>query len=374
MSPTRRVILSGFGSGLAAPGPGARAQSPLNILIIGGTGFTGPAQVDYALARGHRVTLMNRNRRGNLFADKVELLVGDLAGDISVLRVRNFDAVIDNPTTSPDWVRNVAQYLKGRVGHYIFISTVGVYADLSLPGLDETFPTKTIPAGVDPYNVPPDQRGAYYQALKSMAEREVETHYPGAATHVRSGLIVGPRDNTDNFLYWVARIARGGTVLAPGTPDDPAQVIDARDLGEWTIRLAETRTIGAFNAAGPAQPLTMGAMFDAIKAGTRSDARFEWVPASFLTENKLRQWADLPAWANPNGDWAGVPRVSIKQALAAGLTLRPLADTVKDAYAWHLSRPETDRKRTEDAARSGLSPAREKELLAAWAARQSAIR
>lgn len=367
---SRRNLLVGLGSALAAPGAAPRAATPLNILIIGGTGFTGPAQVEYALARGHRVTLLNRNRRGNVFGDKVELLVGDLNGDVSVLAGRAFDVVIDNPTTSPSWVRNVAHYLKGRTKHYIYVSTVGVYADLSRAGLDETAPTKTMPDGVDPYSVPSELRGVHYQALKSVAEREVETQYPGIATILRSGLIVGPRDNTDNFLYWVARIARGGVVLAPGSPGDPAQIIDARDLAEWTIRLAEARTFGVFNAAGPAEPLTMGAMLDAIKAGTSSTARFEWVSAKFLAERQIKQWSDVPAWAYPDGDWAGVPQVSIARALKAGLTFRPLAETVADTVAWTATRPEADRKRTEDAARSGLSPAREQALLAAWAARR----
>jgi 2'-hydroxyisoflavone reductase len=369
----RRGFLAGS-AGVLARASVARAATPLNILIIGGTGFVGPAQVEYALARGHRITLLNRNRRGDLFGGKVEQLVGDLNGDVSALKGHSFDVVIDNPTTAPAWVRNVAQNLKGRVGQYIFISTVGVYPDLSRRNIDETVATTPMPPGLDPYTSKPEYSGKFYYALKSFSEREVQKNYPGVSTIVRPGLIVGPRDDTDRFLYWVARIARGGTVLAPGAPSDPVQFIDARDLGEWIIRLAETRSFGTFNATGPEKPLTVAEMLYGIKAVTTAGAQFTWVPAKFLVGQKVVEWNDMPVWVDPAGGWGGLHHMNIGRALAAGLTFRSLAATAKDALDWHASRPEAARRRTEDAQRVGLSPAREAAVLAAWDAEQRAGR
>ena len=234
------------------------AAKPLDMLILGGTGFTGPEQVEYALARGHKVTLLNRNkRRPDLFKGKVDQLVGDLSADVSELKGKKFDVVIDNPTTFPAWVRNAAQYLKGNTSHYIFISTISVYPDNSQPGADETAATTPMPADLDPYTLVAQNAGRYYGALKSYAEKEVEKQYPGINTIVRPGLIVGPLDPSDRFTYWPVRIDKGGMVLAPGDPSDPVQFIDARDLAEWMVRMAENREFGTYNATGPTTQLSI---------------------------------------------------------------------------------------------------------------------
>src|SRR3954466_7046381 len=200
----------------ATPRKVEKARAPLNILILGGTGFTGPEQVDYAIARGHRVTLFNRNQtRPGMFKGKVaEELIGDLNNDTSALKGKKFDVVIDNPTTLPFWVKNAAQYLKGNTKHYIFISTTSVYRDQSEIGINEESPTVPMPAGLDPYQ--PDQRNerqlaasanpANYGAFKARAELEVQAQYPGISTIIRPCLIVGPLDRTDRFTYWIARI------------------------------------------------------------------------------------------------------------------------------------------------------------------------
>src|SRR5579871_2047163 len=215
----------------------ARAGKPLSILIIGGTGFTGPEQVEYALARGHKVTLLNRNKtRPNLFKGSVDQLIGDLSGDVSALKGHSFDAVLDIPTTYPFWVRNVAQYLKGHVGHYVFISTCSVYPDNSKPNMDETDRLATIREGIDPYSLDPSYRTQQYGPFKAFSEKLVQENYPDF-TIIRPGLIVGPLDPSDRFTYWPVRIDRGGEVLAPDDPTDPAQIIDSRDLAEWTIRM-----------------------------------------------------------------------------------------------------------------------------------------
>ena len=354
-----------------ASAPVAKAAAPLAILILGGTGFTGPEQVRYALARGHKVTLLNRNTRvPNMFGGQVEHLTGDLNGDVSALKGKTFDVVIDNPTTLPAWVRNAAQYLKGNTKHYIFISTISVYKDNDVPGADETAATHPLPADVDPYTLVPDHMFRYYGILKAEAEREVERHYAGVSTIIRPGLIVGPQDQTDRFTYWPVRISRGGPVLAPGTMFDPVQYIDARDIAEWTVRIAEQKAFGVYNAVGPAKELAMGAMLDGIKAALGANATFSWVPADFLKEQKVSAWMNMPVWVPPVGESAGFTRRSNAKALAKGLTFRPLAVTARDTLAWHRSRPAEEQKRQEDGVRAGLSPAREAEVLAAWDARQ----
>jgi 2'-hydroxyisoflavone reductase len=349
--------------------PTARASAPLNILILGGTGFTGPEQVDYALERGHKVTLFNRNRtRPDMFKGKVDQLIGDLGADTSALKGKKFDVVLDNPTTLPFWVRNVAQQLKGNVGHYIFISTISVYPDNSVPDADETAATTPMPAGVDPYTTVREHAGQYYGALKTFSEQEVARHYP-SHTIVRPGLIVGPLDRSDRFTYWPARIDRGGEVLAPGTPNDPAQFIDSRDLAEFMVRLAEQKVTGTFNATGPAKPTTMGEVLYGIKAVTTSGASFTWVPADFLQAQGVRGWRHMPIWLPPNGPTAGFLRRSIAKALAAGLTFRPLADTAKATLDWHKTRPEAEQKAMLEGAVAGIPASKEAEVLAAWKAK-----
>jgi len=240
---------------------GTHAAKPLSILILGGTGFTGPEQVNYALSRGHHVTLFNRNKtRPDMFKGKVDQLIGDLGTDTSTLQGKKFDVVIDNPTTAPAWVRNVAQYMKGNTGHYIFISTISVYPDNATPNADETAPTTPMPDGLDPYTLDRQNFGRYYGALKSRSEKDVQENYPGIFTIIRPGLIVGPLDRTDRFTYWPVRVEKGGEVLAPGAPNDVTQFIDARDIAEWTIRMVENGTTGTFNATGPRARLTMAEM------------------------------------------------------------------------------------------------------------------
>ena len=343
-----------------------RATAPLNILILGGTGFTGPEQVNYALARGHRVTLFNRNKtRPDMFKGKVEQLIGDLGADTSALQGKKFDVVLDNPTTFPFWVRNAAQYLEGNVGHYIFISTMSVYRDNSVPNRDESDGTTPMPEGVDPYTTVREHAGQYYGALKTFSEQEVAKHYK-TYTIVRPGLIVGPLDRSDRFTYWPARIDRGGEVLAPGTPNDPTQFIDSRDLAEFMIRLAEAKVTGTFNAVG--NVTTMGDMLNGIKSAIGSTATFTYVPAEFLTAHGVRGWRHMPVWLPPNGPTAGFLRRSNAKAVAAGLTFRPLSLTAKDTLEWHKTRPEAEQQATLQGAIAGIPPEKEAEVLAAWKA------
>ena len=356
--------------------PVERARKPLNILILGGTGFTGPEQVEYAIARGHSVTLINRNRtRPDFFKGRVEQLIGDLNGDMSALKGRKFDVVIDNPTTAPAWVRNAAQYLVGNTNHYIFISTISAYANDKTAWADESDPTHELPPGLDPFvditTLPANQRGSYYGPLKAYSEKEVQRRYAGMSTIIRPGLIVGPLDRSDRFTYWPYRIDKGGEVLAPGTGNDPVQIIDSRDLAEWTIRVAENRTLGVFNATGPVKPLTMAEMLYGIKAVTTSGAQFTWVPAEFLTEQKIRGWSNMPVWVPDRPDNVAFSRRKIDKALAAGLTFRPLAVTAKETIDWNKTRPAEELQALSEGKIAGISAQREADVLAAWKAKQA---
>jgi len=351
--------------------PVGRAPAPLDILILGGTGFTGPEQVEYATARGHRITLFNRNKtRPDFFKGRVEQLIGDLNGDVEALKGKSFDVVIDNPTTLPAWVRNASKYLAGHTKQYMFISTMSVYPDNSHPGKDESDGLTPLPAGLDAYAVSPDDARKHYGALKTESEKEVERQYPGINTIIRPGLIVGPLDKSDRFTYWPARIDKGGEVMAPGNPTDPVQIIDSRDLAEWMIRMAEARAFGTYNACGPSTPLSMVEMLGGVKAVTTAGAEFTWVPADFLKANGINGWRHMPCWLPPDGATAGFCRRSNAKALAKGLTFRPLAVTAKETLDWHKTRPPEELKAMDEGAVAGIPASKEAEVLALWHAKQ----
>src|SRR5437773_7674207 len=339
-----------------------KAPTPMSILILGGTGFTGPYQVRYALSRGHKVTTCNRGKThpGELPAE-VEQLVGDRNGKLDALKNRQWDVVIDNPTTLPAWVRDAAQLLKGNVERYVFISTISVYGEVK-QGVDESAPLAKY-EGQDPYKETLEAMKASgyktYGPLKALSEKETEKWFPGKALIIRPGLIVGPHDETDRFTYWPVRFDRGGEVLAPGNPNDPVQFIDARDLAEWTIRMVESGGTGIYNATGPVKPLAIGGMLDGIKQAEKSNANFAWLPYEFLKEQKVQAWSDMPVWA---GDELDLSRTNINRALAKGLTFRPLADTARDTLAWFKSLPQDRQSKL----RAGLIPEREAEVLSAW--------
>ena len=343
-----------------------QSVKPLRVLILGGTGFTGPYQVRYALSRGHKVTTFNpgKTNPGEL-AKEVEQLIGDRNGQLDALKGRKWDVAIDNPTTLPVWVRDAAQILKENIERYVFISTISVYADTT-KGVDEMAPLAKY-EGADSYKetLQAMKASGYktYGPLKALSEQEAEKWFPGKTLIIRPGLIVGPRDETDRFTYWPVRIERGGEVLAPGTTSDPVQFIDVRDLAEWTIRMVENRETGTYNATGPAKPLAIGEMLDQIKGAFSSDATFTWVTADFLEKQKVEAWSDMPVWT---GEESGMARMNITHALAQGLTFRPLAETARDTLAWLKSQPQDRQSKL----RAGLAPEREAEVLAAWKKKQ----
>jgi 2'-hydroxyisoflavone reductase len=338
-----------------------RIRQPLSILMLGGTGFLGPHTVQAALARGHKVTLFNRGKtRPGLFPD-LEKLQGDRdKDDLKALEGRKFDAVVDTSANVPRWVKKAAAVLGPNIGHYVYISSISVYSDTSKPGMDETTALATI---ADPTTE--KITAETYGALKALSEKAAQESMPGKVAVVRPGLIVGPDDPSDRFTYWPVRVAKGGEVLAPGSPDDPIQLIDVRDLGSFLVRLIENKTTGVFNALGPDKPLTIGQTLDACKHAAKSDATFTWVDADFLAKHDVRGWSDMPVWVPNRGDNAGFAKVSNARAIQAGLTFLPIIDTAKATLDWFRTLPEARRAKLH----AGITPEREAKVLAAWKAR-----
>ncbi len=334
----------------------------MRLLILGGTGFIGPHQVAYALRRGHRVTIFNRGRQKQAWPGPVETLIGDRDGDLQALEGRDWDVCIDNSTRLPSWVRSAAGVLRGHVGQYIFISTFSAYAAHDRPA-DETAPL-AVYEGADAMaktvaSLSADRR--LYGPLKALSEREAQARYgEDNTTIIRAGLIVGPGDETDRFTYWPVRLARGGMILAPGDGSDPVQFIDVRDLAEWTVRVAENRTIGMFNATGPDHALTMDRMLAGIGQGIRVDPQLVWAHAAFLKENQVAPWSDMPVWLPAEGETFGFHRRDIRRAVAAGLTYRPLPLTAADTLDWLRTLPPERQIRLH----VGLASEREADLLA----------
>ena len=337
-----------------------RHRAGLRILILGGTGFIGPYQVQYALDRGHTVTLFNRGRTNPGLFPAVEKLIGDRSSDLKSLEGRTWDVVIDNSATNPDWVERSASLLRDRVKQYLFVSTRSVYKD-----------TSRIPMTIDaevftPENTPVKPGDPLpYGLAKVLSERTVQKHFPGRTLIVRPSLVVGPGDLTDRFTYWPVRIERGGEILAPGDGTDPVQIIDARDLSEWMIRLVEQRVTGVYNALGPRTPRSFAELLHGIKAVTTADARFTWVDADFLAAHDVRGYREMPVWMPARDGREGFGRFDISREVALGLTFRPLADTARDTLTYYHAQP-ADR---QEKLRAGISAEREAEVLAAWHAR-----
>lgn len=345
-----------------------RAAPPLRILILGGTRFLGPHVAQYARARGHTLTFFNRGKTNPGVLPDVERIQGDRNGRLDGLAGRKWDAVIDNSGYVPRHVRSSAELLKASVPHYLFISSVSVYASFSGANDEDSPVGKLADESVEKVD------GETYGPLKALCEAAARNVYgPDATTVIRPGLIVGPDDNTDRFTYWPARAARGGRIAAPGKPDDPVQVIDVRDLAAFIVHAVERRTAGVFNALSPVGRFTIGDVVNESIAASRRIVNPQpapeavWLPADFLAAQKVSPWSDMPVWAPSVGDEAGFALTSAARATQAGLEIRPMAETVADTLRWHLARPEADRAKL----KAGLSPEREAEVLAAWQAARS---
>lgn len=323
----------------------------MKLLMLGGTKFVGRHLVEAALARGHELTLFHRGRTNPELFSELEVIRGDRDHDLDRLAGRSWDAVIDTSGYLPRLVSASARRLSETVERYVFISSISVYGTGVSPGADETTPVLSL--GDPTIEV---VNGETYGPLKVLCEAAIEAELPGRALHVRPGLIVGPEDPTDRFTYWPCRVARGGEVLAPGDPRQPVQFIDARDLAAWIVRQVEAKATGVYNATGPREALGMGAFLEACRAALGKDARFTWVDEAFLLEREVRPFSELPLWM-PAAQ-AGFSAISSRKAQEAGLTYRPLAETIQETA--------TSRQGRGEEWQAGMASGREQELLAAW--------
>ncbi len=365
------IAAAAIGASQVGPMKGATlsrgpSDKSLKLLILGGTAFLGPHLVESAQARGHEITLFNRGKTNTHLFPELEKLVGDRdpnkgdglkALEKAVAEGRKWDAVIDTSGYYPRVVTSAADALKGAVNHYQFISTLSVFADRSVDVAEDAPVIRLEDTATERVT------GATYGGLKVLCEEAAEAAMPGQVSNVRPGLIVGPLDRSDRFTWWPDRIAHGGMVVAPGKPDAPIQVIDVRDLAEWCIHLIEQQTVGVFNAVGPGSRVTMQEFLHGCKIVIGSDTSFTWMPDDFLLEHKVRPYMELPLWIPRDGAPYGTAQC--QKAMAAGLSFRPLGETIADTLKWSRTRADDHKWR------AGMASERETELLAAWAKKKN---
>lgn len=327
----------------ARPGGPFHILDPMRVLVLGGTRFLGRALVDAVLEQGHEPTLFNRGLTNAELFPGVETLRGDRAVDLSALEGREWNAVLDVAAYFPDDVSRSVEALRDSAGRYVFVSSVSVYRDQSVPqhegsAVHELRPGEERDGGAETYG-----------ARKAACERIVAEAFGDAALIVRPGLIVGSHDPTGRFTYWPHRIARGGDVLGPGSPHDPVQFVDVRDLAAWIVRATADGLGGVFNATG--ETMRFGELLDECVRVTESDARVTWVPSKTLLEAGVEEWMGVPLWIASPG-WEAANRVVVEKAVHAGLTFGPLAEAILGAL--HEAEPVDG---------VGLTAERERELL-----------
>jgi len=333
----------------------------MDLLILGGTRFLGRAFVTTALAHGHTVTLFNRGRTDPHAFPQVETITGDREVDLSALSGRNWDAVIDTSAYAASTARRSAEALSDHADRYVFISTISVYADAKTPNFDESYPLAVMSeedAAMITGNADVNAKKQFYGPQKVLCERVVTHVFGEQALIVRAGLLIGPYDVTDRFGYWVRRVAEGGEMLVPDTPDQRWQLIDARDLAGWALAMLAKRRGGIFNVTG--ERLRMADILETCRRLSGSDVHAVRVSERFIADEQIGEWDNLPLWIPSDSvDYAGLWACNIDKALSSGLTLRPISDTIYDSLAW-------------DAARDwpklalGLTRAREQELMTTW--------
>ena len=400
-SPTRRQVLAAaagtaatlaaakLGSAQPATQPATRpravppempavgkASKPIRILILGGTGFIGPHQVQYARARGHKVTIANRGRsRPEMFEGMdVEHLEYDRDQDPAALREavaagQKWDLVIDNVGYLPKHTQAACEALEGACGHYAFVSSISVYENRG-EGPTEDSPLQQMTdeeaAGATMQDV-----GKWYGALKVKCEQTAARLMPGRASLVRPGFIVGWGDPTDRFTYWPARVLMeercGGRMIVPGTREEPApiQVIDVRDLAQFIVMIGEEDKVGTYNLVGPPEQLPK--VVDAAKRHSGAKTEFAFVPMQFLMDNNVAMGAEMPIIIPPQGDYAGFSKTSNAAAVAAGLKPRPIEETTAATIDWWKTLTPQRRALIESERSPAMKPAKEQALLDKWA-------
>lgn len=337
----------------------------MKILIIGGTKFLGRHLTRAALENNHEVTLFNRGKKyAGEAIPQVEEIHGDRHFDLEKLSGRNWDAVIDTCGYLPQSVKKSAEFLKDKVDQYVFISSGSVYADTRKANYDEE--TETAKLGEEQkekfenFDLSRELNGSVlgesYGALKKSCEEEAENRMPRRVLSIRAGMIVGAFDWTDRFTYWVMRVARGGKVLAPGSGENFVQLIDARDLSEWIVKMIEENETGIFNATSKPFELTFEKFLEEMRAVAGSDAEFVWAGEKFLAENAVASWSEMPFYLPESDESArNFLTMNVDKALSKNLKFRALRDTILDVLSW--------RKSQNFEMKAGISAEREKELL-----------
>jgi len=345
----------------AAPKPRAKAPSkPKTLLILGGTGFIGPHLTEQAQHHGWKVTHFNRGKKPS--PPGVETLVGNRGEQhaepqLDALRGRHWDVVVDDTGYYPKFVKTSAQLLAPNVGYSLYISSISVYASFAKPN--------DVHSAVGKLDNPDIQEvtDTSYGPMKALCEQYTMEAFKGRCSVVRPGYIVGPLDSSDRFTYWPVRASRGGDMLAPGTPADPIQVIDVRDLAEWMMKLVEGRTRGTFNAVSPPGDFKMGDLIEASReASPAAGTEVTWVPEDWLAAHWKPEELDLPPWAPLKGESAGASLTVMSEAAKTGLRSRPLADTVRDTLAWYQTLPPERQAKLH----AGLDPQKEQDTLKAF--------
>jgi 2'-hydroxyisoflavone reductase len=341
----------------------------MKLLILGGTRFLGHHLVTIALAHQHEVTLFNRGQHSSADFPGVETIYGDRHHDLALLQSRQWDAVIDTCGYLPRAVRASAEILANSVDRYVFISSLSVYADVAVPGVDETSPLMTLTEEQLQRANAIDTSGQVsamtyddlYGGLKVLCEQAIEETMPNRSLILRPGLIVGAGDYTDRFTYWVVRVARGGEVLAPGNPDRYLQFIDVCDLAEWVLNRIEAKATGVYNVNGMPSQLTMKTFLEQCKAVSKSDARFMWVSDEFLMQKQVAPWSEVPLWIpDEMSEFKGFMFINCSQAFMTGLKLRPVSQTIQDVLSWHKTH------RSQEKLQAGLDSDKEQDLLGQW--------
>ena len=357
---TRRDVLhlaAALSVSTALKGAPAPAAKPKTLLILGGTGFIGPHLTAEAQRTGWTVTHFNRGKSAADGVAGVETLIGDRKGQLDALKGRKWDAMVDDTGFIPKYVKQSSALLAPSVHYGLFISSISAYAGFAQPN-DETSPLGKL-ADIETEEI----TDTSYGPMKALCEQYSMAAFKGRMSVVRPGYIVGPLDRTDRFTYWPVRAARGGEMLAPGTPQDPIQIIDVRDLAAWMMRLVETRTVGYFNAVSPPGAFTMGDLIAASQqASPQAGTTATWVPEDFLAAHWKADDLDLPPWSPMKGEEAGASLTVMASAARTGLRSRPLAETVRDTLAWFQTLPPERQAKL----RAGLDPKKETQTLAEW--------
>ncbi|MBI2567121.1 MAG: epimerase [Candidatus Schekmanbacteria bacterium] len=328
-----------------------------HILILGGSLFLGRHLVETAVPLGWNVTVFNRGKTRPEPLPGAEHVQGDRVADLGRLAGRRWDAIIDTCGYIPAAVSVAGRTLRDAAELYVFISSISAYATFR-PWGDETDALAELAPGAAADVV----TAHTYGSLKVLCEREAHRAFPGGTLIVRPGFIVGPYDPTGRFSYWVHRIAAGGQVLVPAVPEQPLQLIDARDLASWILGCIAERTVGTFDVVGPAAAGAPRAyrfadvMHAIARVAGANAAELVWADTAWLSRMGVSP-EDLPFWEDVT-DW-DAERRNPARALARGLRTRPLAETIADTLAW--LRAGTDSRSTDAGNRRSGSMTRDRE-------------